>query len=65
MFLRMENGDAMSDAISDGYNTGILYRWATVDGRHGTPTVTALEAHGWTKTRESTMYPGSWLMRKG
>ena len=55
----------MSDAISDGYNTGILYRWATVDGRHGTPTVTALEVAGWTKTRESTMYPGSWLMRKG
>jgi hypothetical protein len=24
----------------------LLYQWATVDGRHGTPTVWALEAAG-------------------
>jgi len=55
----------MTDAITEGYETGMLYQWATCDGRHGTPTVTALEAAGWTKVRESTMYPGAWLMRKG
>ena len=54
----------MSDAISEGYATGMLYRWATRDGRHGTPTVAALEAAGWRKVRESTMYPGAWLMRR-
>ena len=55
----------MSDAISDGYATGILYQWATVDGRPGTPTVMGLEAVGWTKVRESTRYPDSWLMLRG
>jgi len=56
----------MSDAISDGYATGTLYQWATLDGRHGTPTVASLEAAGWVKVSESVLYRGSWLMtRKG
>ena len=64
--MRWNGATTMSDAISDGYATGTLYQWATLDGRHGTPTVASLEAAGWVKVSESVLYRGSWLMtRKG
>ena len=53
----------MSDAISDGYESGWLFQLANNDGRHGMPAA-ALEGAGWRKMRESVRYPGSWLMRR-
>jgi len=40
----------MSDAISDGYESGWLFQLANNDGRHGMPAA-ALEAAGWRKMR--------------